>query len=344
MARSLHTLPSAMEVRRRSTRRTLRSTPWLILLLIASLVVSPLPADQAADQAPQPADPAQEPSAEFTEEVSVSYVLVPVVVRSGARYVKNLDKGDFRLLVDGKQVPIQSFEYRWEAPSSVVVMQDLSGSMEGKSMELSREAVQFFLGKALPGDEFAIATFASGSTQVDVPFTADLSVVREAVGAWKAWGTTALHDAVTTVPGVSQAGKNPKRFAILITDGVDNASRITPERAREIVREAQVPVYVLGVDSGDPFAITEQGKKIFRYADVLNLLATTSGGRYYSISGREQLQEALDAILDDLRHQYVLGFATGDGPSRQRDLKVQVEAGNRTVLFRRGYKGPPPAG
>jgi hypothetical protein len=148
---------------------------------------------------------------------------------------------------------------------------------------------------------------------------------------------------VTTVPDLSQSGKNPKRFAILITDGVDNASKIAPEQARDLVRRAQVPFYVLGMSTGDPFQITEEGKKIYRYADVLNLLASTTGGRYYSISGQEELQAALAAILDDLRHQYVLGFATGEGPARQRDLKVQVDAGDRTVLFRRGYKGPPPA-
>jgi Ca-activated chloride channel family protein len=326
------------------TRRSHRCIAWLAAFLAVLALVRPLPADQQA-AAPQPPPPQTEgdPSAVFTEEVSVGYVLVPVVVRSGARYVKNLDQKDFRLLVDGRQVPIESFEYRSEAPASVIVLQDLSGSMEGKSLELSREAVRFFLGKALPGDEFALATFASGSTQVEVPFTSEIPTLQESVRLWKGWGTTALHDAVTTVPDLSQSGKNPKRFAILITDGVDNASKIAPEQARELVRQAQVPVYVLGMSTGDPFQITDEGKKIFRYADVLNLLATTTGGRYYSISGSEELQEALAAILDDLRHQYVLGFATGEGPSRQRDLKVQVDAGDRTVLFRRGYKGPPPA-
>jgi Ca-activated chloride channel family protein len=311
-------------------------------MLVMLLTIGP--AAQGVAQEGQPAQPAQEgTSGSFTEEVSVGYVLVPVVVRSGARYIKNLDKDDFQLLVDDRKIPIESFEYRSEAPASVMVLQDLSGSMEGQSLNLSREAVRFFLGKALQGDEFAIATFASGSTQVEVPFTSELPAIQESVRLWKAWGTTALHDAVTTVPGLSQAGKNPKRFAILITDGVDNASKIAPERARELVRQAQVPVYVLGMATGDPFQITEEGKKIYRYADVLNLLATTTGGRYYSISGAEELQVALAAILDDLRHQYVLGFATGEGPSRQRDLKVQVDAGDRTVLFRRGYKGPPPA-
>lgn len=330
-----------MEERRRSPRRFVWMAPLLAFLLAAGT----LPADPAVDPTTgqTPGAQTEDPSAGFTEEVSVGYVLVPVVVRAGARYIKNLDKGDFRLLVDNRQVAIESFEYRSEAPASVVVLQDLSGSMEGQSIVLSRLAVDFFLGKALPGDEFAVATFASGSTQVDVPFTTEIATVREAVRIWKPWGTTALHDAVTTVPSLSQAGKNPKRFAILITDGVDNASKIPPERARELVRQAQVPFYVLGMSTGDPFEITQEGQKIYRYADVLNLLATTTGGRYYSIAGAEELQEALTAILDDLRHQYVLGFATGEGPSRQRDLKVHVDAGDRTVLFRRGYKGPPPA-
>jgi hypothetical protein len=52
----------------------------------------------------------------------------------------------------------------------------------------------------------------------------------------------------------------------------------------------------------------------------------------------------LEAILDDVRHQYVLGFATGQGTSQFRTLKVEVKGSDRrTVVFRRGYKGTPPA-
>jgi Ca-activated chloride channel family protein len=128
----------------------------------------------------------------------------------------------------------------------------------------------------------------------------------------------------------------------LVTDGVDNASSITPDEARELVRTAQVPVYVLGLDSGSPYQLDDQGKKVYRYADVLSLLAATSGGRYFSISSTEELNVALAAIREDLRHQYVLGFATGDGSDRFRRLEIQVP-GKRAVLFRRGYTGPPPA-
>jgi len=274
----------------------------------------------------------------------VGYVLVPVVVRSGSGYIKNLDKGDFHLLVDDRRATIESFEQRADAPASIAVFQDLSGSMQnGAKLELSRSVVRYFLDQAQQGDELALATFANGKTQVEVPFTADIAALREAVGLWQASGTTALHDAVAFMPELSAVGHNPKRFAILITDGVDNASQIAPEKAREIVRQAQLPVYVIGLDSGNPFELNAEGKKVFRYADVLNLLAVTTGGRYYSISNQEELHTALAGILEDLRHQYVLGFATGEGPSRQRSLKVEVKAGDRTVLFRRGYKGPPPS-
>lgn len=311
-----------------------RITPLTLLAwLLVSLPAGPVPGLAQTEPAP----PA------FEEEVSVGYVLVPLVVRSGAGYADRLDEDDFRLLVDGKQVKIDSFERRADAPASIVFLQDVSGSMEGTSLDASRAVARFFLDKSMKGDEFAIATFASGEGQIDVPFTSDLGVLREAVGAWKGYGTTALHDAVAWLPAISNEGHNPKRFALLVTDGVDNASRITPEQARDIVRQAQLPVYVIGLGSGNPYELSGQGEKIYRYADVLNLLAATTGGRYYAISNMEELDKALTAILDDLRHQYVLGFPTGEGKPRQRDVKVEVKSGDRTVLFRRGYKGPPPA-
>lgn len=308
-----------------------RSRLFLCFFLVA-LPAASLAAQQVVEEPPA-----------FEESVSVGYVLVPLVVRSGAGYADRLDVDDFRLLVDGRPVKIDSFERRADAPASIVFLQDVSGSMEGSSLDASRQAVGFFLDKALQGDEFAIATFAGDAGQVEVPYTSDLSVLREAVAAWKGWGTTAIHDAVAWVPNISAEGHNPKRFAVLITDGIDNASRYTPEQAREIVRQAQLPVYVIGLGTGNPYELGESGEKIYRYADVLNLLAAVSGGRYYAIANLEQLQQALTAILNDLRHQYVLGFPTSEGASRLRSVKVEVRSGERTVLFRRGYKGPPPA-
>src|SRR5688572_3880659 len=183
----LHLSPNAM-------RRSRLFSQLLLLLLVTA-----------------PALAQEEATPTFEEEVSVGYVLVPLVVRSGAGYADRLDEDDFRLLVDGKQVKLDSFERRADAPASIVFLQDLSGSMEGTSLQASQQTVRFFLDKALKGDEFAIATFASDMNQIEVPYTQELSVLRESVSNWKAWGTTALHDAVAWVPEISAEGRNPKR-------------------------------------------------------------------------------------------------------------------------------------
>lgn len=332
MAHNLHPPPLRMPFR-------LPLRGLLALALLISFGGSTIPS-----RAQSAADPAE--TAVFDEQVSVGYVLVPVAVREGARYLQSLDQKDFRLLVDGKPAVIDSFERRADAPASLIVLQDLSGSMgtQGR-MDLSRKAAQFFLDRANPGDEFAIASFADDGQHVDVPFTRDLGALGEAVATWEAYGKTALHDALVGLPDISLAGRNPKRFAILITDGVDNASVVSPIEAREIVQKAQLPVFVLGLDSGTPFALDETGKKVYRYADVLNLLAEVTGGRYYPITNASELDAALVAIYEEVRHQYVLGFATGDGSDRFRRLEVVVPGrrSTRSIEFRRGYTGPPPA-
>jgi Ca-activated chloride channel family protein len=320
-----------------------------LLVLAGGIGVGPDPTPRAAP--PAIAKPAGTPEAtsSFSDTIAVNQILVPVLVRTRSGYANSLQKKDFRLRVDGRQVAIQSFDENAEAPTSLVLLQDLSGSMStNRKIERSQEVARYFLSHALPGDELAIATFASGRGQVEVPFTTDLGALEDAVSRWEGYGTTALHDAVAWIPEISAEGHNSRRFAVLVTDGVDNSSSLSPEEAREIVRTAQVPVYVLGLDSGSPYEISTGGKKVYRYADVLNLLAGVTGGRYYPISQAADLPKALAAIAQDLRHQYVLGFSTREGERSYRHLTVEVTAkglGDRaTVVFRRGYLGPPPAG
>jgi VWFA-related protein len=322
----------------------MRVAPRLAAVLALAAGLLAAGTGSALPQAAQAKEPQQTPA--FQDAVSVGFVLVPVVVRAGAGFAKNLDKNDFQLRVEGRPVAIESFERRSDAPASIILLQDLSGSMaNGGKLAESQEALRFFLDKALPGDELAIATFASDLFDIEVPFTQNQAALREASDRWRAYGTTALHDAVARMPRISLEGRNPKRFALLITDGVDNASHLTPEAARAIVQEAHLPTYVLGLDAGNPYELDQQGKKIYRYADVLSLLAAVTGGRYYPIARHEDLQKALSEILDDVRHQYVLGFSTGEGPVKFRSLTVDVKKSRdrRSVVFRRGYKGSPPA-
>ena len=291
-----------------------------------------------------PAEEVSPPDTAYEDQVSVGYVYVPIVVRSQKGYVSDLERKDFRLLVDGRPAEFDSFETGATAPVSILVLQDLSGSMaNGGKLAGSREAVRYLLDQARPGDEFALAWFAGEIFKIDVPFTSDQAVLREALDSWEAYGTTALQDAVAWLPRIAPDRPAVKRAALLITDGVDNASTIEAEQARQLVREAELPVYVLGlgarrVPTGD------DAEKVQRFSDVLEVLATMTGGRYHPLSAPNEIGVACAEMLEDLRHQYVLGFSLGDtGLARDHRLEVVVAGkGKRALAFRSGYYGLDP--
>jgi Ca-activated chloride channel homolog len=309
---------------------------------VAALAGAGVIAGALAGAAPPPPPT---PEATFGEEVAVAWILVPVTVKRRGAAVRGLSRRDFELRVDGRPVAFADFEARGEVSWSLLFVQDLSGSMalEGR-LDASQRAVVGFLDAARPGDEFALASFAGRTTTVDVPFTEDQQALRESVAQWEAWGRTALHDAVALIPRISGRSRNLKRAAVLITDGVDNASRVRAAAARELVRRAELPVYVLGFGSGDPFALSRQGEKVYRYADVLNLLAALTGGRYFALQGPAEVAAACAAIAEELRYQYVLGFETrGTGESRYRSISVAVRGRQLEVSHRKGYHGKAPA-
>jgi VWFA-related protein len=312
----------------------------------AAAAAAGLLAGALAAQAPPPAAP---PTETFAEEVSVSWILVPVTVKSRAGYVRGLEKEDFVLRVDGRKIDFPDFDARGELPWSIVFLQDISGSMAlGDRLEASRQAISQFLDEAKPGDEFALASFAvqsslAPSTLVEVPFTEELQPLRDAVARWEPYGKTALHDAVARVPEIGSSSRNLKRAVILVTDGVDNASRFTPEQAREVVRRADLPVYVLGLESSD-LKSGSKGNATYRYADMLGQLAEHTGGRYFAIHGPDDLKEACAVVAEDLRQHYVLGFETsGRGEARFRQIAVEVQKRAVEVVTRRGYRGTAPA-
>ena len=278
----------------------------------------------------------------FGEVYSVEVVMVPVAVR-GEAPGERLPRESFSLRVDGKPVKIESFENDSGAPLSLVFLQDLSGSMaEEEKMASSREALDCFLDTARKTDELALATFAGGQTEVDVPLTGDVAAVREAMDLWEPYGTTGLYDAVAMLPEISLGSGGAKRAAVLVTDGVDNASAIGHEQAQKLVQSADLPVYVLALPGRDE--TTRSGE--YSYGDLLRQLAEATGGRYYELADTGDARRTCAAILGELRHQYVLGFSvTGTGPATYHPIRVELRNGGRRVslIHRRGYRGTAPS-
>jgi Ca-activated chloride channel family protein len=291
-----------------------------------------------------PADQGDDQQAGFSGQVSVGYVLVPVIARTNIGYADKLDIRDFNVTVDGEPISIESFDEGGTAPVTLLVLQDLSGSMANAGkLSLSRFAIERLLTGALPGDQYALASFANGHLAIDTPFTEDILEIQHSMNAWKPSGVTGLHDAVYGLPELSRTVQSARRAAIVITDGADNASEIEPKEARQKVREAELPVYVLGLSTGSPETLDQSGKKLHRYADVLNLLAHQSGGKYFWISDSNDVVRACGSIASDLRHQYVLGFSTGEtGEPGYRQIEVTTGKKKVKLSFRRGYHGRAP--
>lgn len=282
----------------------------------------------------------------FEGQVSVGYVLVPVVVRGPGGFVEGLDADRFRVTVDGRPVTIDSFERGDDAPIGILFLQDLSGSMGvGPKLAQSRILVDCILGRRRPGDEFAVASFSDQQLFVEVPFPGDLEAIEEIVDGWQGYGRTALHDAVAWLPTLVHSRASPRRAVVLVTDGVDNASLREAGEARTEIRQAQVPVHVVGLETGSIFALRDDGDKLHPLADMLHLIGWATGGGYHPVGGRSDLARACAGIVADLRHQYVLGFATrDDGEAARRTIEVELTGRSKKleVRYRRSYDGALP--
>lgn len=325
---------------------TVAAPPRAAAVLAAALAALVFGSPGAVPQSPprEEPTPSQEPGAAFDESVSVSWMLVPVVVRSRGGHVEGLDRDDFRLFIDGRRTAVDELDLGEDVPLAVVYLQDLSGSIANSGkLDASRRAVGELLSRLREGDQVALATFAGDRLRIDVPFTGETAALAEAVALWEGYGTTALHDAVSLLPDISEEGRSGRRVAILVTDGQDNASAIDPEAAVSIVRGARLPVYVLGLTAGRG-APGEADDDAYRYADLLKSLAEKTGGRYFEVPGAGEAAAAVAELVEDLRKRYVLAVATaGEGPRTYHEIRVEAALPYRhTLTYRRGYVGTPP--
>lgn len=281
----------------------------------------------------------------FGEKISVGYVMVPfTALGPKGTPVTDLEARDVRLYVDGTRVATDLFERALDAPVSFTILLDTSGSMAlaGK-MRAAREAVSALVDQRRSGDEFALYTFAESQASETVPFTTDGERIKRAMLAVEPYGKTAFFDALATMPDTSALGSNPTRAVILLSDGIDNASRHTRESLARIFEGSSIPIYPLGlrprVEQRDA-ARTREGLSDI---ELLDLVASLSGGKLHVGSRPEQLTAAVQSLQNDLRAQYLIGFTpTGRGGVRYRRMSVEVPKRAGTARVRAGYRGTEP--
>jgi Ca-activated chloride channel family protein len=260
--------------------------------------------------------------------------------------VTNLRRQELQVLEEGRIQPILHFAEGRESPARVLLLVDVSGSMNGQLKTTSaRMAGRQVLAALQPEDQVALAGFDSEYFGI-VAWTTDRQKIDEGFTAVKPFGSTALHDALDRAASDLASHGEGRRAVVVITDGIDTASQKTPDSVIARSRALDVPIYTVTVLSpiDDPgserYVGGEDTPAAAAGAALLQRYATMSGGAAYMVSDFGALKKAADQIALELKHQYRLGYDPPQGPRRFRRVEVRTTRKGVSVRTRSGYLPP----
>lgn len=284
-----------------------------------------------------------------TFKAGVDLVSVSVVVNNhDGRPITGLSRKDFELFDAGLLRDIADF--RSDAtPISVAVLLDTSGSMHiSGRWNAARDAITRLAAELEAGRDH-VALFAFDSTlHVVQPFTTTPSEIVTALGRVEPWGSTAMFDAVADTGKQLEAEGSMRRAVIVITDGLDNRSRLDAAAVSAAASAIDMPVYSFVVsspldrDSGD-IAAASDGAAAGPKRGTLGDLSRWTGGAQFVSTTPVETTTAVRQIVTELRHLYVMTFESGK-PAGWHPLLVRVHEGNNLVVrMRSGYIAGPRA-
>ena len=190
----------------------------------------------------------QEQKKGLAYDLSVSAISISVTVQDKrGGYINDLTAKDFAIFENDKKQNINYFKRDFEAPLSLTVLLDVSGSMalQDKLKDCKEALVRLATRLLGPQDEVSLLIFADGEVEVASKFSTDRQAFLSVLAKTEAYGQTALNDAVAVSPEFANRGTREKRALLLITDGIENDSRTSPDQAISIARRVDVPIYVL---------------------------------------------------------------------------------------------------
>src|ERR1700751_2794356 len=245
-------------------------------------------------------------------------VLVPVTVTDPMnRVVIGLKQGNFQLYEGKQSQQIKHFS-REDAPVSLGVILDVSGSMESK-IERAREAVMKLLEASNPQDEFFLITF-SDTPHVVQTFTHTISELQEQLLFARPKGRTALLDALYLGLNKMRESKYARKALLLISDGGDNHSLYTEKEVKARIKESDVLVYSVGVFDRE-FATREE----LLGPELLTEISEVTGARCYTLESPNNLPIIDQHIGLELRNQYVLAYSPSNSRSDGKWRKIKVK-------------------
>lgn len=312
---------------------TLRAAPVLPYMLAQSAQPrSPRCSTSKHVPAPPPA---------LTSKPGYTQLAVSVTDSKGAP-VRGLKASDFTVFSGSSYVPVSYFSPdKGTVPKSVVFVIDTSGSMATKLYTVESELADL-IQKLNPCDEIALMAFSNRPVLLQ-KLTSNHQLVMARLPMLHAWGRTAIYDALNKALKILKGARYHDRAIVLITDGMDNASKLSEHSLIAEIKRNGVPIYAVGIGSGGSSTYSPPvrfGSLILMTGSVnsvdrsaISSIASASGGEAFFVpltsnNGKDSAA-AVKKITDLLNTGYELGFVAKAGTPKvivknRRNLTVRV--------------------
>src|SRR5436853_2067336 len=274
------------------------------------------------------------------QKLQLATQLVNVVVTVTdyyGRFVTGLNKDHFDVFDDKVKQQIAHFSDE-DSPVSLGIVYDVSGSMKDRIVR-SMHALKRFVETSHDDDDFFLIGFNDRANLIQ-DFTNSADRLLGHLMFVQAKGSTALYDAAYLAVEKAKQGRHNKKALLIISDGQDNNSRYTYRELRNLVKEADVQIYAIGITDPGNDGLAGMGRSI------LEEIARMTGGRAFfpSAYNEAELIEICTRIDLEFRHQYAIGFYPTDVESDTKWHKVHVAVnppkglGHLSLSFKEGYQ------
>jgi len=285
-------------------------------------------------------------------KVEVNVVSVRTTVRDKkGGLIANLQKDDFTVLEDGKPQTIKYFTKETDLPLTIGMLVDVSGSQRNL-IDIERSAAsQFFTQVLRKKDEAFLISFGE-ETELLQDYTGSPRLLKEGLNQLRVSSGvggihpgpvptigqprgTVLYDAIYLAATEKLRSEVGRKVIVVITDGVDQGSRLTRNQAIEAAQKADAVIY--SIDYSDPRAYGPFGGGGGGEAE-LHKMSDETGGHVYKVDRRHTLDDVFRELQDEMRSQYSIGYTptneVKDGSYRHvdvrlanKDLKAQARKG-----------------
>ena len=257
---------------------------------------------------------------DFKISTNVDLVLLDVSVKdSRGGYVSGLTKDNFTIEENGIRQKINTFLGK-DVPVAAGLVLDASGSMRNKRNDVNTAGLTF-VDASNRQDQIFVVDFndkVRSGLPDDVAFTDDVNLLRIALTKHRTEGRTALYDAIAAALKHLETGERDKKTLLVVSDGGDNASKLSTAETMRLIEESHATIYTIGLSDPDD---------VDQNPGVLRRIAAVSGGECFLLDHVEDIVPTGKKIAQDIRKRYTIGYIPDRGNGKTGGLrKIHVTA------------------